>query len=228
MRRSPTARLGNSQVKKTAVLAISTHLIIRSACAGAGHAARADTSGWSQHWRGIEFLERSAASAYSPNPYPGLYPRTMVRLYGPTLRHLGWCVFAALDTPYEFSCPGSNGSFNGGGPEPGDGKRLSFTCVQMLENAEIVQVCPMSGPCYQRPNALRISLWHKELGSECSVFGDQEALLDGSPKCPMPNSRRCSVCFRRSLTRRGTEKGMRPLVDFTPATRSSLPIRARA
>jgi hypothetical protein len=49
-----------------------------------------------------------------------------------------------------------------------------FTRVQMLENAEYVQVCPMSGPSFRRLTAFRISPWNKQIGSDDGVFRDQE------------------------------------------------------
>ena len=76
-----------------------------------------------------------------------------------------------------------------------------FISVQMLENAEIAQVCPMSGWRSGRLGAFRISFWNKQIGSEDCVFGDQECVLGGSAKCPMSNARRCSLTSDGTFSR---------------------------
>jgi hypothetical protein len=49
-------------------------------------------------------------------------------------------------------------------------------------NAEIIRVCPMSGPSFRHLAAFRITFWNKQIRSEDGVLGDQKALLDNSSR----------------------------------------------
>jgi hypothetical protein len=56
------------------------------------------------------------------------------------------------------------------------------------KNAEIIRVCPMSGPLRRRLTAFLMSFWNKQIGLDDGVFGDQKASLD-----------KCSIVQRPSL-----------------------------
>ena len=62
-----------------------------------------------------------------------------------------WCVFE--EAPYEFVHPRLCGSFNRVGLERRGGKRHLFTCVRMLENAEIDPFRPILTHVWPRVRA---------------------------------------------------------------------------
>ena len=59
-------------------------------------------------------------------------------------------------------------------------ERALFTVHKFWRNAEINQVCPMSGASFRQLDALRISFWDKEIGTRYSALVGQTALLRGS------------------------------------------------
>ena len=75
-------------------------------------------------------------------------------------------------------------------------ERFLFTSILMLENAEIVQVCPMPTGWFRDLDAFHISLLNKQIGSEEGDFCDREALLDSPPKSSMKKLACVHYAFR--------------------------------
>jgi hypothetical protein len=94
-----------------------------------------------------------------------------------------------------FVCLGWRGEFDGHGSERGGSKPPMFTRAHALENAEIVQDCPMAESRLRPLAAFRISVWNEQIGFDYHVLRRRKGLLDWSPKSPMTNCHRSSLYF---------------------------------
>jgi hypothetical protein len=86
---------------------------------------------------------------------------------------------------------------------------LVYNCSK---NAEIVQVCPMSGPSEGTLAAFRMPFCNKTIGLKDGAFGGQKALLDGPPCASNDQISRvftmlCAVVFETTLNSSKRERG---------------------
>ena len=88
--------------------------------------------------------------------------------------------------------------------------RSLFTCVQMLENAEIDPLRPILthvGPKVPEPAAFRISFWNQPIGIGRQPFRRSSGLMGRSLQSSYDNPRMCSLRFRAEGGGNGRAEG---------------------